>query len=217
MNQEQARHNMVEQQIRPWNVLDQATLDLIATVAREDFVDSEYTDLAFADTELPIGHDEIMMSPKLEARLLQLLQVRQTDDILEIGTGSGYLTALLASAGQSVLSIDRIEEFSQQASRRLSQHDITNADCQTADIYNDWSCDRSFDVIVLTGSLPVFDERFRNMLETNGRLFVITGNSPVMEARLITRLEENEWSDEAVFETELPALIGARTTNDFTF
>jgi protein-L-isoaspartate(D-aspartate) O-methyltransferase len=209
MNFEQARLNMIEQQIRPWDVLDQRVLDLLPTVPREDFVPEFYRKLAFSDTCIPIGHGEIMMAPKVEARLLQVLAIEAHDRILEIGTGSAYLTALVAKSGFHVTSVDIHGDFSLQAKAKLSKHGITNVSLEVGDGVEGWSRAAPYDVIAVTGSVPVLKDHFQQQLSRGGRLFVIVGESPVMEALLITRIAEREWSRESLFETDLPALVGA--------
>ena len=206
MNLEQARHNMVEQQIRPWEVLDQRILDLVGRVPREDFVPPRYRKLAFADIEIPLGHGEVMMQPRLEARLLQSLAVRPDDRVLEIGTGSGYVTALLAHLGRQVFSVELHGELLELAQQRLARHGITNVTLTQGDAAAGWSTGAPFDAILLTGSVPELPDAFRKALTIGGRLVAVVGTMPIMEAVLITRLDENEWSVEPLFETATPPL-----------
>jgi len=215
-NYEQARLNMIEQQIRPWEVLDQNVLDLISSVHREDFIPAEFHQLAFADVQLPLAHDQVTMTPKLEARLLQTVNVRKTDKVLEIGTGCAYLTALLAKSSMQTLSVDIFPEFTRDAEKKLANHQINNATLVTGDAVNGWDKNNTYDVIVVTGSVPVLNTCFQEQLVLNGRLFVIVGNHPVMESHLITRIGENEWSKEVLFETDLPPLIGVKTKEHFS-
>jgi protein-L-isoaspartate(D-aspartate) O-methyltransferase len=215
-NFEQARLNMVEQQIRPWEVLDQNVLDLITSVHREDFIPDEFRQLAFADVQLPLAHAQVTMTPKMEARLLQVVNVRKTDKVLEIGTGCAYLTALLAKSSTHTLSVDIYPEFTRAAEKKLVNHQINNATLVTGNAVNGWDKNNTYDVIVVTGSVPVLNTCFQEQLGLNGRLFVIVGNSPVMEAQLITRMGENEWSKEVLFETDLPPLIGVKTKEQFS-
>lgn len=217
MNFEQARSNMIEQQIRPWNVLNHEILDLMSKVHREDFMPDEYKRLALADTQIPLAHGQITMMPKVEARLLQALELKPEDEILEIGTGCAYLTALLAKSGHHVLSIDIHPEFTTQARVKLQQHDIHNVTLESGDAVHGQQQSSPFDVIVLTGSVPFLDRNLEQQLKINGRLFAITGQSPVMEAKLIKRLSENEWSTEILFETDLPELEGASQPEPFKF
>ncbi|WP_297527478.1 protein-L-isoaspartate O-methyltransferase family protein [Thiohalobacter sp.] len=207
---EKARFNMIEQQIRPWEVLDQRVLDVIAATPREDFVPARYRNsLAFADIALPIGHDQVMMPPKLEGRLLQSLTLAPTDRVLEIGTGSGYLTACLAHLAGEVHSVDLYEDFTAGAGERLAAHGIRNVALQTADAALGWNEDRGFDAIAVTGSLPLLHKGFHKALKIGGRLFVIVGHPPVMEALRITRVGDNQWATESLFDTAIPPLVGA--------
>ena len=186
MDFEQARFNMVEQQIRPWDVLDQRVLDLLLRVRREDFVPQQYRALAFADMEIPLGHGERMLPPRMEARMLQELVLRPRDKILEVGTGSGYMTALLASLANHVYSVEIIPEFTQTAGTRLSAHGITNVTLETGDAARGWDRHAPYDAIVLTGSVPVLADTFPKSLLPGGRLIAVVGEPPVMEARLVT-------------------------------
>ena len=217
MNFEQARSNMIEQQIRPWNVPNQSVLELISELHREDFVPDEYKRLALSDTRIPLAHGQVTMTPKVEARLLQALDIKPEDEILEIGTGCAYLTVLMAKSGHHVLSIDIHPEFTAQAKSKLQQHDIHNVTLESGDAVHGWQQSSPYDVIVFTGSVPFLEESIQQQLKPGGRLFVITGQSPVMEARLIRRISENDWQDEVLFETDLPALEGATQIEAFTF
>lgn len=217
MNFEQARFNMIEQQIRTWDVFDQKVLDLIARIHREDFIPEEYRQLALADVQLPLLHGQTTMPPKMEARLLQALDVRKEDKVLEIGTGCGYLTALLAASAGHVTSVDIYPEFTQQAKDKLARYQLQNVTLETGDAVHGWSKNSPYDVIVVTGSVPVLEPGFQEQLNVGGRLFVIVGVSPVMEAMLITRIGNLEWSRETLFETDLPPLVGAQGPATFTF
>jgi protein-L-isoaspartate(D-aspartate) O-methyltransferase len=217
MNYEQARFNMIEQQIRTWEVLDQRILNLLADVHREDFIADVYKKLALADVNIPLLHEQVTMPPKLEARLLQSLDISKEDRILEIGTGCAYLTALLAKLGKDVTSIDIFPEFTQQAGAKLAAHNINNVSLITADAINGWSVTAPYDVIVVTGSVPLENKSFQQQLSIGGRLFIIVGESPVMEALLVTRVSDNGWSRESLFETDIPALIGAVQPARFRF
>jgi protein-L-isoaspartate(D-aspartate) O-methyltransferase len=220
MNQtdiEQARFNMIEQQVRPWEVLDQRVLDTMKRIPREEFVPERYHSLAFADTSIPLGHDQFMMAPKVEGRMLQALAISPQDSILEIGTGSGYVTACLASLGRQVTSIDIMADFTAAAAARLASHNISNVSLQTADAADGVDTGEQYDVIAVTGSLPVLQQQFHQNLKISGRLFIITGTPPVMEALLITRIDETSWKRESLFETSLPPLVHASTPHDFVF
>ncbi|RMG31368.1 MAG: protein-L-isoaspartate O-methyltransferase [Gammaproteobacteria bacterium] len=214
---EQARFNLVEQQIRPWNVIDERVLAVLGGVPREDFVPPRYRNsLAFADLNLPLGHGEVMMTPKQEARLLQSLQVRPEDEILEVGTGSGYVTACLARLGGRVHSVDIHEDFLEAADRKLLAHGITNVTLEQRDAASGWPESDRFDVIAVTGSLPELHRGFHRALRPGGRLFLIVGSPPLMEARLITRESEDQWFDEPLFETAIPPLVNAPHHVHFT-
>jgi len=217
MNLEQARFNMVESQIRTWEVLDQAVLDLLLTLRREEFVPEKYRNLAFADMEIPIGHGEVMLAPKLEARMIQELDVRKTDKILEIGTGSGYVTALLAKLGGQVVTIERISEFSLAATRRLAGHGLQNVELHAGDGSEGWPAQAPYDVILLTGSVCVLPESFQAQLAIGGRLLAVIGESPVMTAYVVTRVSENAFSSVGLFETSIPALHNVRQPARFVF
>ena len=217
MNFEQARSNMIEQQIKPWDVPNQAVLDIISEIHREDFMPDAYKRLALADTRIPLSKGQVTMTPKVEARLLQALEVKPEDEILEVGTGSAYMTALLAKSGHHVLSIDIHSVFTELAGPKLQQHNIHNVTLECGNAIHGWQQSAPFDVIVLTGSVPFLEECIQQQLKIGGRLFAITGSSPVMEARLIKRISESDWSNEILFETDLPELEGATQVEQFTF
>lgn len=217
MNIEQARFNMIEQQIRPWDVLNPQVLDLLTKVKREDFVPQMYRTLAFVDMEIPLGHGEVMMSPKLEARILQELSIKKSDIILEVGTGSGYLTALLAELGQHVHSVDIVPEFKTHASAKLQAHGYTNISLEVGDAARGWSRHGKYDVIVLTGSTPVLPETFVHDLKIGGRLFAVTGDAPAMTAQLITCVAEGAYNTVTLFETNIPLLKNAVQPERFVF
>jgi len=217
MNFEQARHNMLEQQIRPWEVLDQRILDLIARSPREDYVPEEFRNLAFVDMAIPLGHGQVMMEPKVEARLLQELDITPHDKILEVGTGSGYVTSLLASLGHHVHSVEIFPEFTERAKAKLEAHGITNVTLEVGDAARGWDLHAPYDVIFITGSLPLLPVRFRQSLNPGGRLVAIVGEAPVMEAMYIRRHDNNYWSEISLFETVLPPLINAEEPAKFVF
>jgi protein-L-isoaspartate(D-aspartate) O-methyltransferase len=217
MDMEQARYNMVEQQIRPWDVLDQDILDLLFKVRREDFVPEALRALAFVDMEIPLGHGQSMWTPKLEARALQELAVGPTDRALEVGTGSGYLTALLASQAAEVVSVERIPEFTAAATQKLRAHGFDNITLHTGDAARDWPDESGFDVIVLTGSTPVLSDAWRRRLRVGGRMFVITGEAPVMQAQLITCTAPGATRSVTLFETCVAPLANAPHPAAFVF
>lgn len=213
---EQARFNMIEQQIRTWDVLDPVVLDTLHHVSREEFVPVQYKGLAFADLEIPLGFGEVMLSPKMEARMLQALDISKTDSVLEIGTGSGYMTALLAKLAKEVHSIELISELSASAAQRLLTHGVSNVILEVGDAAQGWNAGQ-FDVIVLTGSLIVLPPCFEQRLKPGGRLLAIVGDAPAMEATLITCVTEGVYSRTVLFETCIPALVNALQPEQFSF
>jgi protein-L-isoaspartate(D-aspartate) O-methyltransferase len=217
MDFEKARFNMVEQQIRPWDVLDQQVLDLLFRLHREDYVPDQYRSLAFADMEIPLGHDEKMLQPKLEARMLQELAIKSTDRILEVGTGSGYMTALLASFGNHVYSVDIVPEFTHSAAARLAAHGVGNVTLETGDAARGWDKHAPYDVIVLTGSVPVLPEAFQKSLALGGRLIAVVGEPPVMEAQLVTYVSAGAYNSVGLFETCIAPLKNALQPERFVF
>lgn len=216
MNLDQARYNMIEQQIRPWEVLDQRVLDLLSTVPREDFVPEAYRNLAFADMNIPLGEGQVMMSPKVEARILQALNVQDDETVLEVGTGSGYFTALLATLAKQVYSVDIDPDMTRQAGEKLAAHGLTNITLETADAARGWDNHAPYDIIVVTGSLPLLPDTFKQALKVDGRLLAVVGDSPAMGVLLITRVGDTEWAQETLFETDLPALINAPQPERFS-
>ncbi len=217
INFEVARFNMVQQQIRPWDVLDERVLDLVGRMPREDFVPPAFRKLAFADMNIPLGRGEVMMAPKVEARLLQELEISPQDKILEVGTGSGYLTALLAALGGHVHSIEIVPEFSAQAAATLAARRVNNTTLEVGDAARGWERHQPYDVIAITGSVPMLSDNFRNSLKVGGRLFAIVGQSPVMEAKLIRRVDQAGFSESSLFETLLPPLRNAPAPSKFVF
>jgi protein-L-isoaspartate(D-aspartate) O-methyltransferase len=217
MNIEQARFNMIAQQIRPAEVLDERVLTTINETPRENFVPAAYKELAFSDINVPIGYGQVMMTPIMEARLLQALAVQPEDKILEVGTGSGYFTALLASLGGTVLSVEIHPELQQQAQSRLLEHGITNVTLMEGDASHGWDKDTRYDVIAITGSFPILPETFRHQLNVGGRMVVIVGEKPVMEALLITRTDGDQWTTLPLFETDFPALENVEKPSGFVF
>ena len=217
MNLEQARYNMVEQQIRTWDVLDPRILELVARARREDYVPAAFRRLAFADMNVPFDHGQVMMQPKVEARLLQELDIKPGDNILEVGTGSGFLTSLLASLGKHVHSVDIFPDFSRAALEKLARHGHKNVTLEVGDAAAGWDRHAPYDAIVLTGSVPVLPEAFKASLAPGGRLFAVVGVSPVMEALVISRVTDGGYTERSLFETDLPALVNARAPAHFEF
>jgi len=215
VNLQQARHNMVVQQVRTWDVLDQKVLDLLETLPREDFVPEAYRNLAYADIAIPLGHAQLMMPPVVEARMLQALDIQPNETVLEIGTGSGFVTALLASLARHVYSVDIHPDFTEAAAHKLAAHNLINVSLETGDAARGWTQCGQVDVITITGSLPLLPQSFEQSLRTGGRLFAIIGDSPAMEATLITRLSETEFRRETLFETDIPPLRNALQPDRF--
>lgn len=217
MNIEQARFNMIEQQIRPWEVLDQQVLDLLFAVKREDFVPAAYRNLAFADMEIPIGSGQVMLAPRVEARLLQELGIKKTDKVLEIGTGSGYMAALLAARAEHVVTVESRRELADFARQNLERAGITNVTLEVGDGANGWSQRAPYDAIVVSGALPVLPASLLKQLRVGGRLAAIVGSAPAMEAQLVTCSAEGVYNTVNLFETVVPALDGGEAKSAFSF
>ncbi len=213
-----ARMNMVEQQVRPWDVLDMRVLDVMETLPREQFMPEPYQALAYADSEIPLGHDEYTLLPVVIGRLLQAVAPQPTDTVLEIGTGSGYVTACLARLAAQVDSVERIDELRLAARNRLTALGIENANPRTATVTPDWAPPRPrYDVVVLTGGMVEYDDFLESYLTLGGRLFVIAGDGPIMQGRLITRTTEDDTRDEILFETRVKPLVGFEAQPAFEF
>jgi len=217
MNLEQARFNMVEQQIRPWEVLDQAVLDLLYAVPREEFVPAAFRRLAFADMEIPIGEGEAMMAPKIEARLLQALALRKTDRVLEVGTGSGYLTALLARCAAHVHSLEIRPGLAAFGRENLERFGADNVTLEVGDGARGDPKRAPYDAIVLTGSTPVLPAVLKEQLAPGGRLFAVVGEPPVMVAQLVTCTAPGACGTVGLFDTVLAPLVNAERPPRFTF
>lgn len=204
-----ARSNMIEQQVRPWDVLDQKVLGVLSSIQREDFVDEQYQGIAYSDFPLPIGHAQHMLKPTVDGRLLQALILQPSDSVLEIGTGSGYLTTCLASLCAHVDSIEIIPELAISASLRLRQSGINNAVVRQQDASETWKPTMHYDAIAFSGAIPAIPDLYRNNLKSGGRLFAFIGESsrPTMEATLLTKVGEKEWSQEVLFETGVEQLV----------
>lgn len=215
LNFERARFNMVEQQVRTWEVLDERVLDVLEALPREAFVPQQYRSFAYADLQLPLAHGEVMMEPRLEARLLQALDPRPNESVLEIGTGSGYLTACLAQLAGQVTSLDIHADFRDLALGHLAAQGIRNIHLEVGDAAQGWEDGRRYDAIAVTGSLPELHEGFHRSLSIGGRLFVIIGEPPIMEALLLIRVDEDQWATESLFDTSIRPLCNARKTQRF--
>ena len=217
MNFEQARVNMVENQVRPWEVLDARVLDVLGSVRREDFVAAEHRQLAFADLTLPLGHGEVMMKPVVEGRVLQALELLPTDQVLEIGTGSGFLTACLAKLSAGVTSVDIHADFIAAATQRLAQAGIDNVTLATGEAVNAWQPAGQFDALVVTGAVYEIPQRFLGWLKPGGRLLAVRGESPVQQMVLLTHEGEGRYREESILETDLPYLVHAEPPRKFVF
>jgi len=217
VNFDEARRNMIQRQARPWEVIDQTVLDLIARMNREDYVPAASRNLAYVDMDIPLGHGEVMMAPKLEARLLQELEIDPQDKILEIGTGSGYMAALLANLGREVVSVEIRPEFSAAAGSKLTQHGLRNITLEIGDGARGWDRQQLYNAILITGSLPILPNTFRETLATGGRLIAIVGQHPAMEVKRIRRLDQRSFQEESLFETSIPSLRNAIEPSRFVF
>lgn len=217
MNIEQARFNMIEQQIRPWEVLDPQVLDLLFVVKREDFTPPAYRNLAFADMEIPLGGGQVMLAPKIEAKMLQELVLQKTDKVLEIGTGSGYMAALLAARAEHVVTVESRPELAATAKENLERAGVANVTVEVGNGAEGWSQRGPYDAIVVSGSLPTVPATLLKQLRVGGRLAVVVGEAPVMEAQLITCTGEGIYNTVNLFETVIPALDGIETKASFTF
>lgn len=217
MSIEQARFNMIEQQIRPWDVLDQSILSLLAVVKREDFVPEAHRNMAFFDTEVPLGHGQCMLAPKVEGRMLQELDVRRHERVLEIGAGSGYMAALLGHKAREVVTIDTVPELVTMAIANLRRAAITNVNVLQGDGSATLPTPGPFDVIVLSGSVPAVPKALLAELKVGGRLIGIVGQEPVMRATLVTRVGEQEYRTTEIFDTVAPRLTGFTEPSRFSF
>ncbi len=215
-NIELARNNMIEQQVRTWEVLDSRVLDTLGSVPREDFVPSRYRKLAFSDLRIPLGDDQVMMKPVEEGRMLQALTLTGSERVLEIGTGSGFISACLATLAAEVHSIEINPRLAESAADRLSRLGYGNVRVECADALGGYSPEGSYDVLVVTGSAAEPPSVFFDWLERNGRLFIVRGHSPAMEAVCLTGVG-TRWLAESLFETDLPRLIGAEDAPVFEF
>jgi len=209
MNFQQARSNMIEQQVRPWDVLDQNVLDVLAEVPRDAFVQPENRGIAYSDYALPIGYGQHMFKPTLDGRLLQALQVTHTDTVLEIGTGSGYVTACIARLAHHCESLECIGDLNSSAAARLEAIGIANITLRMQDAADDWDARDEYNAIAFGGAVDHVPERYLNKLAIGGRLFAIQGSpaSPTLEAVLVTRISDNEWNTESLFETRVAHLV----------
>jgi protein-L-isoaspartate(D-aspartate) O-methyltransferase len=216
MDTDFARQQMVEQQVRAWNVLDPDVLQVLKDIPREQFVPTGFASLAFADTEIPIGHGQVMMTPTIEGRLLQALKPTAGDKVLEIGTGTGFMTACLARLAGHVTSIDIYDDFLEAARANIEDSGLSDFRLLQMDA-TEALPEGPFDVIAVTGSIETFDPRFVAALAPEGRLFVVVGAGPAMDARIVTRTGDNDWQSKSLFETTLAPLVNATLTPQFSF
>lgn len=216
MNTDYARLQMVNQQVRGWNVYDEDVLEMLGQLPREHFVPDEFVSLAFADMAVPIGHGEHMMTPTIEGRLLQALRLDGDENVLEIGTGSGFMTACLARLASRVTSVDIYPDFVESAAAKLADENIENVELLQMDATQELP-DGEFDAIAVTGSIQTFDPRYVEALSPHGRLFVVVGDGPVMHAKLIERTEAHDWHTISLFETELAPLVHGALPPQFSF
>ncbi len=211
MDFEKARFNMVEQQVRPWDVLDLRVLEVINEVPRENFTPDEYKNLAYADTRIPLGNfgDQpcSMANPIIDGRILQEMNIQDDDLILEIGTGSGYLTACLAKLGRHVDTVDIYEELIEMAEKNLQSLGINNVNLTTGDASKGWAQKRNYDVIVISAAMTTIPDSYKKLLKPNGRMFIVTGEAPAMTAYRVTRTDKNKWTTEELFETSIDPMI----------
>ena len=211
MDFEKARFSMVEQQVRPWDVLDTRVLDVINEVPREIFTPDQYKNLAYADTRIPLGSFDdtpcTMANPIIDGRILQEMNIQEEDLILEIGTGSGYLTACLAKLGRHVDTVDINEAFTEQAKKNLQSLGINNVNLTTGDACKSWNQKRNYDVIVISAAMQNIPDSYKKLLKPNGRMFIVTGEAPAMTAYRVTRTDENNWTVDELFETSIDSII----------
>jgi protein-L-isoaspartate(D-aspartate) O-methyltransferase len=216
MDIEFARKQMIEQQVRAWRVLDDRVLGVMTQVRREFFVPPEMRELAFADTAIPLGHGQSMFAPKVEGRVLQALELDEGDEVLEVGTGSGYLAACLARLAGHVRSVEIFPDFSTRARENLRASGVSGVALDTLDAMTLTDTNR-YDAIAVTGALPVYDDNFQRMLKVGGRLFVAVGSAPVMDAQLVRRVSADQWVRESLFETVIEPLLNAPEPPRFLF
>ncbi len=218
MDIKQARRNSIDNQIRPWGGLDYIANNALESIPREEFVPDHYKNLAFADIEIPLTNKAKMLSPKVEGRLLDALNIQKNETVLEVGTGSGYLTAVLSKLCQSVTSIEIDETLNQGAQEKLKQLNINNVTLEVGDASKGWRRSTDFfDVVVISTSVPKITGRFFHLLNVGGRIFVVEGTGKAMSAKVITRLSEHKWSTKSLFETQLDVMQGLEKSAKFEF
>lgn len=215
MSHQTACNNMIKQQLRTGDVLDSTILSLFTSIPRDSFVPKEYTQFAYSDLQIPLAHGQRMMSPLEEATLIQSLKLQGHETVLEVGTGSGFLTALLSRLAKKVISIDYYKEFTTQAQKNLSAHHCSNVELITADAVDGWLELAPYDVIIFTGTLPALTETQRLQVLPGGKLFAIIGQEPIMKGILFNLSHDNQWSEELLFETNIPSLVNRFITKPF--
>ena len=215
-NLELARDNMVENQIRTWEVLDPRVLAVLGRVRREDFVPERYRDSAFVDVELPLGHGEVMLKPIIEGRILQAIAIESGQRVLEIGTGFGFLAACMAELGADLTSVEQHADLAAMARKNLDQAGLSRVRIEVAEALNGYAPNATFDCVVLTGAVFALPERVKSWVKPGGRLFAISGESPAMQALLHTRADASHWQTESLFETDIPYLTHAAPPARFT-
>ena len=216
MNLEQARFNMIEQQVRPWSVLDSTVLQTMGDIPRDVFAPEALTSMAYADIEIPLGHDETMMFPRVEGRMLQELELNINDECLEIGTGSGFTAACMATMTKHVDSIDIYDDFLVSAEQKFKSLNISNVSLENKDALSLGDTGKQYDAIAVTGSLAEYSSHFEQLLKPNGRLFIIVGTGETMHAMKVLR-KESLFVRETLFETKLKKLVGAEEKSKFSF
>lgn len=217
MTEKQAKRNMITQQVRAWDVLDDDTLDLISSVPRELFVPNAYKHLAYADTSIPLDHGQAMLPPNEVGRILSALEILPTETVLEIGTGSGYLTALLAKQANHVYSIDLFSDLTEQAKQRMQSLDLINVTLASGDARQGWHEHAPYDVIVITGSMNKLPHELMKDLNKAGRIFAVVGKAPSMQAVLLTKTSESDWEQSILYETSTPRLLEGKEEPTFIF
>lgn len=217
MNVNLARFNMVQQQVRTWDVLDPRILELMALIPREKFVPPDFQQLAFSDTFIPIGHNQVMLPPKIVGRILQSLALNKRDSVLQIGTGTGYITSILCQLAKKITAVEINPELAKQTLKNLKELGLHNFVLEVGDAMPGWPNNAPYDAIILTGSVPVLPKSLGNELAINGRLFAVIGKSPAMSAIVLTRLDKEQWSKQVLFETNIPPMIPTTKVEDFQF
>lgn len=213
----QARKNTIDQQIRPWGGLNYIANNALRNIPREDFVPEKYKNLAFADIEIPLSNRAKMLSPKIEGRLLDALNIQKDENVLEVGTGSGYLTAVISKLCKSITSIEIDEDLSVSAQEKLNSLNINNTQLEVGDASKGWSSNDFFDVVVVSSAVPKITGRYFHLLNVGGRIFVVEGKGKNMSAKLITRLSEHKWETKSLFETHLDTMQGLESNAGFEF